>query len=341
MQGTEPDRGTGSGAERVTVVVLNWNGWRDTVACLESLRRLDVLPRVIVVDNGSTDGSPDRIRAEAPWARLLELPANRGFSAGMNAGISAALADGPAPEHVWVLNNDTLVEPSTLSRMVALADSDATIGIVGSRVVDADGSGRVQALGGGAVNLWLGTTTPYVALPASACASLVGASMLLRRSFLHDVGGFDERYFFYLGDTDLSLRARRAGWRLAIAADATVVHRRGGSIDNGSPTRTLRSDVHFARSVAIFVSSLSLPWRITAVPFRYVGMVINRIARRQPDRVIPMTRAYLEGLRIGRRLPRIPIFGAAEGAGSAEPARPWPALVGGPAVAATSEGGQE
>jgi GT2 family glycosyltransferase len=296
--------------ERVAAVVLNWNGWRDTLACLESLRRLDALPHVIVVDNGSSDGSGERIRAEAPWAQLLALTSNHGFSGGMNAGISAALTDRPALDYVWVLNNDTLVEPATLSRMVGLADSDPRIGIVGSRVVDADGSGRIQALGGGSVNLWLGTTKPYVTVPSKDCESLVGASLLLRRSLLRQIGGFDERYFFYLEDTDLSLRARRAGWRLAIAPDSTVVHRRGASIDAGSPTRSLRSDVHFARSVAIFVSSLPLPWRITAVPFRLAGMLINRLARRQPDRMLPMTRAYLDGLRIGRHSPRIPIFGA-------------------------------
>lgn len=308
MQSAAPDPGPGHAHERVAAVVLNWNGWRDTVACLESLRNLNEVPRVVVVDNGSTDGSQDRIRAEAPWTQLVQLPSNRGFSGGMNAGISAALTENPVVDYVWVLNNDTLAEPSTLSRMVALGDSDSRIGIVGSRLVDADGSGRIQALGGGAVNPWLGTTSTYVRPQSKACEHMVGASLLLRRSLLREIGGFDERYFFYLEDTDLSLRARRAGWRLVVAEDATVIHRRGASINDGSLIRSLRSDVHLARSSAVFVSSLGLPWRIIAIPLRLAGMLANRLARAQADRVIPITRAYLEGLRIGRHRPEIPIF---------------------------------
>jgi len=308
MQRREPEPGTGPATGRVAVVVLNWNGWRDTIACLESLRHMDVVPRVVVVDNGSTDGSQDRIRAEAPGAQLVQLPSNRGFSRGMNAGIAAALREAPWVDYVWVLNNDTLVEPSTLSRMVTLGDSDPRIGVVGGRLVDADGSGRIQAMGGGHINRWLGTTSTHLAPSSEACDHLVGASLLVRRALLRQVGGFDERYFFYLEDTDLSLRARRAGWRLAVAQDATVIHRRGASIDAGSTIRSLRSDIDFARSSAIFVSSLGLPWSITATPLRLAGMLANRLSRRQADRLVPVTRAYVEGLRIGRRSPEIPIF---------------------------------
>jgi GT2 family glycosyltransferase len=308
MQTPELDPGPGRAPARVAVVVLNWNGWRDTIACLNSLRTLTEGPRVVVVDNGSTDGSPDRIRAEAPWAQLVLLPSNRGFGGGMNAGIAAVLAEAPSVDYVWILNNDTLAGPSTLSRMVALADSDSRIGIVGSRLVDADGSGRIQAMGGGTINRWLGTTSTRRGPSSRACDHLVGASLVLRRSLLHQIGGFDERYFFYLEDTDLSLRARRVGWRLAVAEDAIVIHRRGASINDGSPGTSLRSDVNAARSSAIFVSSLGLPWKITATPLRLVGMLARRLARRQAARLMPITRAYLEGLRIGRLRPEIPTF---------------------------------
>ncbi len=319
MQSSDREPGTGPATERVAAVVLNWNGWRDTVACLESLRSLDEVPRVVVVDNGSTDDSLDRIRAAAPWARLVALLTNRGFSGGMNAGISAALREKPPVDYVWVLNNDTLAEPATLGRMVALADSDPRIGIVGGRLVEADGSGRVQALGGGDVHPWIGTTSLRVTASQRAYDHLAGASLLVRRAVLHRVGGFDERYFFYLEDIDLSLRARRAGWRLAVAHDATIVHRLGASVGDGPGLRGLRSDLFFARSSGIFVAGLDLPWRITAVPLRLAGMLVNRLARAQADRLVPMTRAYLEGLSIGRLRPEIPHFGIEE---SRRPARP-------------------
>jgi GT2 family glycosyltransferase len=240
----------------------------------------------------------------------------------MNAGISVALGEQPAPDFVWILNNDTIAEPAALSRMVALADPDPTIGIVGSRLVDADGSGRVQAMGGGGVNRWLGTTSTYYSAPTGSYGHLIGASLLVRTTLLRRIGGFDERYFFFLEDTDLSLRALGAGWRLAVAEDATVIHRQGASIDSGSAGRSPRSDVTKARSVAIFVSGLGLPWRLSAIPLRLMVMLANRVARGQVDRLVPVTRAYVEGLRIARRSPVIPTFGESEG--SQRPAAPFP-----------------
>jgi GT2 family glycosyltransferase len=310
MPPADPARSDDLEVERVVVVVLNWNGWRDTAACLDSLRVAAGGSRVLVVDNGSTDESVPRIREVAPWVELIELPANVGFSAGMNAGITAAIDSDPEVDFVWVLNNDTIVDATALPSMLQCARGDPAIGIVGCRLVDADGSGRIQAMGGGWVNRWLGTTSTATMLSPHPLDHLVGASLLLRRSLLERMGGFDERYFFYLEDTDLSLRARRAGWRLAVAPDAIVVHHRGASIDRGAQVRSARSDQMAARSSAIFATSLGWPWRLTAIPARLAGMLVRRIARGQLDRVWPVARAYVDGLRIGRQQPCIPKFRA-------------------------------
>jgi GT2 family glycosyltransferase len=216
----------------------------------------------------------------------------------------------PEPEYVWLLNNDTLVEPDALSQMMAVADREPTVGIVGSHLVDADGSRRTQALGGGSINRWLGTTSTYTAPTSKPCEHLVGASLLLRCAMLHEVGGFDERYFFYLEDTDLSVRARRAGWQLRVAPQAIVAHRRGATIDGGGSGRSLQSDVSLARSSGLFVSSLDLPWRITAIPIRLTAMIVRRLMRRQWRRVLPMSRAYVAGVILGGTAARIPKFGS-------------------------------
>lgn len=314
---------------RTAVVVLNWNGWRDTIPCVESLRAMEDAPSVCVVDNGSSDDSVARISTAAPWAGLVLLASNRGFSAGMNAGIAAALRQDPPIEYVWVLNNDTLVQRETLSLMVRIADRDPTIGIVGSRLIDADGSGRVQSLGGGRIGRWLGTTSSLVRPTTRPCDYLTGASLLLRRALLLEIGGFDERYFFYYEDADLSVRARHAGWRLAVATDAVVLHRGGASINPGASGRSLAGDVEYAKSAAIFVSGLPLPSRLIAIPVRFAAMLAKRVARRQPERLSPIVRAYAKGLRIGRRPPMIPMFqcrdpGSGDDLGSTGPAGSGP-----------------
>ncbi len=299
---------TRDAASHTAVVVLNWNGWRDTIPCLESLGAMEDVPAVFVVDNGSSDDSVARIRSAAPWAELILLESNRGFGAGINAGIAAALDQDPPYVYIWVLNNDTLVERETLARMVTIADGDPTIGIVGSRLIYADGSGRVQALGGGRIHRLVGKTSWYEQPTMRSCDYLTGASLLLRRALLLDIGGFDERFFFFFEDVDLSVRARQAGWRLAVAADATVLHRSGSTVNRGARMPSLASDVQYARSAAIFLSSLPMPMCLVAIPVRLAAELAKRLKRRQPERLLPIARAYAGGLRIGRHSPRIPTF---------------------------------
>src|ERR1700756_3033913 len=105
--------GTSTRGLRVFILLLNWNNWKDTNECLNSLERLDYDEwEVIVLDNGSTDGSVERIREKFPEVEIIQLKANLGFSAGNNAGIRVALERGA--EYVWLLNNDTTVSPKAL-----------------------------------------------------------------------------------------------------------------------------------------------------------------------------------------------------------------------------------
>src|SRR3990172_1401868 len=122
-----------NGAPLVYIVVVNWNGWEHTVRCLDSLRLLDhPTHRVIVVDNGSTDGSLERIRAFDPDIELIESTKNLGFAGGSNIGIRLALERGA--DYLWVLNNDIVVEPDTLSALVSVARSRPGIGVIGAAV---------------------------------------------------------------------------------------------------------------------------------------------------------------------------------------------------------------
>jgi GT2 family glycosyltransferase len=214
---------------QVTCVVLNWNGWRDTLDCLACLSRMDY-PRlsVLVVDNGSTDESVSRICAAFPGIPILQSLSNLGFAAGTNLGVRAALESGA--DYVWVLNNDTQPRPSSLRALVLRAESDPRLGAVGSVLPYLGNEGCIQAWGGGRINIWT-ARVQHAHAPHDErwFQFLTAASVLLRRQALETCGLFDEGFFLYWEDVDLSYRLRRRGWRLGVAAGSIVPHREHAS----------------------------------------------------------------------------------------------------------------
>src|SRR5438270_12919245 len=210
---------------KVTCIVLNWNGWRDTVNCLTALRKC-TYPHIeiVVVDNGSTDNSVAEIKRDHPGIVLLEEKTNLGFAGGNNIGIRYALAH--AADFVWLLNNDTIPAPNALSALISKIAADKTIGAVASICYYADAPGKVEAWAGGRVNLWIGYG-PNSTIPRKDdwFHSLNGTSMLVSRAAFEDAGLLDEGFFLYWEDTEFCLRLRRKGWRLAAAPDSRVLHK--------------------------------------------------------------------------------------------------------------------
>lgn len=294
------------GKSRTAVIVLNWNRPAETIACLDSLAELEERPPVLVVDNGSTDDSVAGIAGHHPWAESLRLDRNRGFGGGMNAGILALLARPDPPEFVWLLNNDTIVDPGALRAMVARADSEPRVGAVGSVLLDVTGQ-HVHECGGGSLNHVLWTTTRVMQPEPSRLDYLTAASVLLRVATLVEVGLFDERYFFYFEDVDLSLRLTKAGWFLDVAPESRVRHTLGATVGGGSVTGGRRVNMLYAQSVATFIATWS-PVRLRgpSLALRLMAMLLRRLARGQIAILPAVVRAYLQGIRIGRREPLIP-----------------------------------
>lgn len=214
-----------NGHPHVSCVILNWNGWADTIECLGALRTCKYPDlTIIVVDNGSTDDSIVRIKSAYPDVLLLESGSNLGFSGGNNIGIRHALGHGA--DYVWLLNNDARPAPDALYALVAKALSDSDIGAVASICYYSDEPSKVQAWAGSRVNLWIGygrlCTQPH---GDDWFHSLNGTSMLVRRGAIEDVGLLDEGFFLYWEDTEFCLRLRRNGWRIAAAPDSRVLHK--------------------------------------------------------------------------------------------------------------------
>lgn len=331
----------------VCVCILNWNGWRDTIECLESVLRSDFPAfQVVVIDNGSTDGSLDRIKEWAAGARAFETPpdhplagfstppvskpvqwaayplgaapprrstsipgaplvlidagGNHGFAAGMNVGLRYALSAGRFG-HVWLLNNDTVVSPDSLSHLLAKFASQPRLGLCGATLLYYDEPERVQALGGFRHNMWAGTSShigqdlPYDATAIDEAAvearmhGVQGASMLVSASFLLEVGLLTEDYFLYFEEHDWAARAKRAGFRFGYAAGSRVYHKEGRSTGGTRlmpQQRSITADFYQLQSRILFTRRF-YPY---ALPSVYAGLVIaalNRLRRGQYGR-LPM-----------------------------------------------------
>jgi len=254
----------------VAIVVLNWNRRDDTCACLRSLARATLRgARVVVVDNGSTDGSESTIRAEFPDVVVLRVPENLGFAGGNNVGIRWALEHGAAA--VLLLNNDTEVDPPFLDAMMEVLDAQDDAAAVSGGVHRADsplvfevayldihfGHGLVHRRG---VN----------ALPNEGFDRVrevevgLGSCLLMRASALARVGLLDEDYFAYHEEVDWCFRARQAGFRIYFQPHARVWHK--GSRSTSALIRPL------ARPPKAAAASLPNPVPLSWNPIRtYLG----------------------------------------------------------------------
>lgn len=251
---------------RVCVVVLNWNGLLDTLECIESLKRLDYPAfEILLVDNGSTDGSVGSIRAHHPDISILENGRNLGYSGGNNAGVELAFSRGA--DYVLILNNDTIVSPdiiTQLSRTAAFLPKDS---IVGSAIYRFDRRDSLWMLGAN----WDSLECRFEPLNANNSPEsanrwvrevdyIVGCALFLSRSSFERVGGFDEDFFLHYEEIDWCFRARRLGFRSFVTLDARLWHKISGSFGGSdSPlveyfrtrNRLLWADKHLPRKQRI------------------------------------------------------------------------------------------
>ena len=229
-------------APRVSIVVLNWNQYSLTSECLESLRRIGYPDfKIVVVDNGSHDGSSQRIKRNFPDVKLIESPQNLGVAGGRNLGVRETLEDDP--DYVLFLDNDVVVDPDFLGELVNTAERDPAIGGVGPKIYYFDHPQMINhAVGrfyprishnrcGGSGELDLGQYDDQMEVDwISGCAGL------FRRVLFDKVGFLDEVFSPYgPEDLDWSLRVRRAGYKLCFAPSARVWHKDSPG-DNKTPT---------------------------------------------------------------------------------------------------------
>ncbi len=224
-------------SSRVAVIVINWNGKRFLERCLGSLSAQTYRDfEVVLVDNGSTDGSVGFVGERFPQVHLMANEVNRGFAAANNQAIRAT-----SSELIVTLNNDTEVAPEWLAELVKAVDAQSTVGACASRMLFAHSPTIINSAGialdrTGIAWDWRGgePDNPREREPVEVFGACAGAA-LYRRSMLNEIGLFDEDFFAYLEDVDLAWRAQWAGWRALSVPTARVLHHHSATGVEGSP----------------------------------------------------------------------------------------------------------
>lgn len=219
----------------VYIIILNWNGSRDTIACVESCLNLEYpLFKIVVVDNGSDDDSETILKKRFPTITLIQTGANLGYAGGNNAGLRHAHLE--QADYVWFLNNDTVVDPMSLAELVRISETEPAIGMTGSKILSFSepstllyAGGRVDLATGTCVHIGMGEkdTGQYDTLTETGY--ITGCSLLVKRTVAAEIGPMDESFFLYYEETDWCLRAKNKGYRLMYVPTSVVFHKDSAS----------------------------------------------------------------------------------------------------------------
>jgi hypothetical protein len=291
------------GPAQVAVVIPSWNSVDLLPACVDSVRVQEVPTELLVVDNGSVDGSVEYLRENG--IPHITLPRNVGFALAMNLGVARTSAP-----LVLALNADTELEPGFVATLVTRLATDSSLGGVAPRILQLAGethdiaAARLYSAGQGltrdgrAVELGAGEEQGTSTLCGREIFGACGAACLLRRELFTELGGYDESYFSFYEDVDLNVRAQIAGWRFAYVPEAVVWHMGNASWLAEAP----RPDAWNARLVArnrIVTQAKFMP--ATALP-RILGVEAGALYRAaRQGRLFATLRGKFEGL---ARLPR-------------------------------------
>jgi GT2 family glycosyltransferase len=290
------------GPRRVAVVLVNWNGWRDTLATLASLDRVAEPLWPIVVDNGSSDDSVAQLRAARPGLDLRETGKNLGFAGGNLVGFRAALAD-PAVELVLALNTDVDVDPDFLAPLSA-ACADPTVGAAGPKIFYLHPPDLLWAAGGRL--RWRETVTEEFGQRRRDAPEfdvsrdvtyLTTCCLLMPRLALERVGLLDPLFFINVEDADWCRRALDAGFRLRYVPESRVWHKVAATTGGYTPTKTFhtgRGNALFARRHGgLFGLTAFVMANVAALPLAF----LRELPRGRARAVVAKARGVWRGLR--------------------------------------------
>jgi GT2 family glycosyltransferase len=296
----------GEAHPEVTVVIVNWRCAADTIACVESLTEGAPGARVVVVDNDSGDGSSERLETFAAGrtgVTVVRAPRNGGFGAGCNLGIERALADARSLAHVLLVNPDATAQPGMLDALLACAARHPDAGAVGGLILD--GAGERVWYESGAWRPWTLGPSHEKAPPGRdeyETGFVTGALMLLPADLLRAGLRFDERFFLYCEDVDLSREIAARGRTLWVTRKAVLHHKSGATQPGEFAVGELKSSqLRWLARNKILLARKRLPFvqRLSCYVFAWIIRPIARVLRYGRVAWIPLYyRALIEGHRV-------------------------------------------
>ncbi len=210
---------------RTSIIIVNFNSWDKLKICLKSIYpTIQPNDEVIVVDNCSSANDIEKIRTNFPWVNIIKSTTNLGYGGGNNLGVKYAKG-----EYLVFLNPDTTVEMGWLDPLISTLNSSSEIGLVTSKILLMDNPNYINTFGndihisGLTLCRGMGKDQSEYKSVEEVCA-ISGAAFMIRKNVFIDLGGFDEEFFMYMEDADLSLRAQLAGWKCVTVPESIVYH---------------------------------------------------------------------------------------------------------------------
>ena len=276
---------------KIFIIILNYNGQDCLGQTLKSVFKLSYSDfQIVLVDNASTDNSFETARLNLPRSAFIKNPANLGFAAGMNIGIKYALERGA--DYVWLLNYDTEIKKDSLSELVSFMEKNKNFGLASPLIAKDDFSGIWFS--GGKIN-WLKMKAIHEKenLERNNLSPdyLTGCALFIRKEVFKKIGLLEEKYFLYYEDADFSVRAKRAGLRLAVVKDSLIFHKEKSEIKKENKI------YHLVLSGLIFFQKNS-PWWLKSwmLFYTFLRKIKNRRDLKDPKNILApvVEKAYLD-----------------------------------------------
>jgi GT2 family glycosyltransferase len=314
--------------KHIAIVVLNWQTWQATLTCLNSLRQLETAYSVtlIICDNASDNQSfseihkwikqhysanqyqiylePLFLKQKSFKCILMQTGDNLGFAGGMNVGIRYALAQQHF-DYIWLLNNDTHVEPDAVDKLVQCSQQP-NIGLIGSTILDAQQPHLIQCAGGCRYYPWItvfknvyaGQTRQQLHdLPTPTLDYIYGAALFFPVSVIKKIGLLNEEYFLFYEELDYCQRLKRAGYKIVWCRDSIVYHQ--GSASIGHVKQNIRAKLqranYYENLSTLKYTANFYPWRLPIVMIvRFSLKTLALLLRRDFDLFAPLFKAYVD-----------------------------------------------